>query len=178
MFTVYMKLLLSINIILLLVVSLSSSSNNFFVEEIMVQPLKYTIQRTGKLDFKRILNLSFKSSGYLTKLSVDEGDYFNKNQLLASMDVSELIQLKNSTYARLLQAKRDVNRINKLIVKQLSSERDLELALTSLETTRAAYKIAFYNLEKAQILEHQRRKADFIYQKCCVYVKYDQEERI
>jgi multidrug efflux system membrane fusion protein len=131
--------------------SFSASSQNYDLEQVIVEPYADTIKRTGKLDFKRTLNLSFKSSGYLTKLMVDEGQYFEKGQLIASLDTTELRQSKNSTYAQLLQAKREVNRQKKLIESGLNSEQDLDLALTREETTRASYQIAFYNLEKAQI---------------------------
>ena len=128
--------------------SFSSFSQSYDLEQVIVEPYADTIKRTGKLDFKRTLNLSFKSSGYLTKLSVDEGQYFEKDQLLASLDTTELLQNKNSTYAQLLQAKREVNRQRELLKNELSSQQELDLALTKIETTRSAYQIAFYNLEK------------------------------
>ena len=128
------------------------TANTYDMEEVLVEPYADIIKRTGKLDFKRTLNLSFKSSGYLTQLSVDEGDYFEKGQLLASLDVAELIERKNATYAQLLQAKREVNRITRLMEKNLSSEQELDLAKTRVDTIRADYKVAFYNLEKAQVI--------------------------
>ncbi|MFT5296168.1 MAG: multidrug efflux system membrane fusion protein [Colwellia sp.] len=131
--------------------SFSAFSQNYDLEQVIVEPYADTIKRTGKLDFKRTLNLSFKSSGYLTKLSVDEGQYFEKDQLLASLDTTELLQNKNSTYAQLLQAKREVNRQRELLKNELSSQQELDIALTKVETTRSAYQIAFYNLEKAQV---------------------------
>ena len=131
--------------------SFSSWSQSYDLEQVIVEPYADTIKRTGKLDFKRTLKLSFKSSGYLTKLLVDEGQYFEKDQLIASLDTTELIQSKNSTYAQLLQAKREVHRHKTLMENNLSSERDLDLAVTQVETTRAAYQIAFYNVEKAKI---------------------------
>jgi len=126
-------------------------SQSYDLEQVIVEPYADTIKRTGKLDFKRTLNLSFKSNGYLTKLSVDEGQYFEKGQLLASLDTTELLQNKNSTYAQLLQAKREVNREKKLLEQGLSSEQALDVALTQVETTRSVYQVAFYNLEKAQV---------------------------
>jgi len=146
-----MKLFHSL-LILFSCVTLSVTANTYNLEEIVVEPYADVIKRTGKLGFKRTLNLSFKSSGYLTKLSVDEGDYFEKGQLLASLDVAELIEQKNASYAQLLQAKREVNRITSLIEKNLSSEQELDLAKTRVDTVRADYKIAFYNLEKAQVV--------------------------
>ncbi len=120
--------------------------------KVEVEPYHQEIKRTGKLDFKRTLNLSFKSVGYLTGLSVDEGGYFAKGQTLAQLDVAELVEDKNSKYAQLMQAKREVNRIRALLAKKLSSQQQLDNALTLVETRRAAYKVAYYNLEKAQII--------------------------
>lgn len=131
--------------------SFSTFSQSYDLEQVIVEPYADTIKRTGKLDFKRTLNLSFKSSGYLTKLLLDEGQYFEKGQLIASLDTTELEHHKNSTYAQLLQAKREVNRHKKLMENELGSEQELDLAITQVETMRAAYQVAFYNLEKAQI---------------------------
>ena len=129
----------------------TSSIKKYHVEEISAEPFIETIKRIGKINFKRTLNLSFKTSGFLTQLSVDEGDVFSAKQLLATLDTAELKADKNAKYAQLLQAKRDVNRAKKLLAKQLSSEQALDNAETLVETTRAAYKIAFYNLDKAQV---------------------------
>lgn len=127
------------------------SAQQYDAESVSASPFMDVIQRTGKLDFKRTLSLSFKSGGYLTSLSVDEGDTFNRGDLLASLDTAELIATKNSTYAQLLQAKREVNRVRKLMAQNLSSDQELDRANTQVETTRAAYRVAFYNLEKSQV---------------------------
>ena len=146
------KLILSQISGLLIVISFFSYAQNFDTAVVDAVPFAEQIKRTGKLDFKRTLNMSFKSSGYLEKLKIDEGEYFKKGQLLASLDTAELVENKNSTYAQLMQAKRDVTRIRKLLEQKSSSERDLEEALTSVETTRASYQVAYYNLEKAQVI--------------------------
>ncbi|WP_440874895.1 efflux RND transporter periplasmic adaptor subunit [Thalassotalea sp. PLHSN55] len=127
-------------------------AQKFDTEDIFAAPYVEAIKRTGKLDFKRTLSLSFKSNGYLDTLSVDQGDVFKKGQVLAALEIDELIALKNASYAQLLQAKREVNRIQQLIDNNLSSEQELDKAETALETIRASYKVDFYNLEKAQII--------------------------
>ncbi|MCI2282254.1 HlyD family efflux transporter periplasmic adaptor subunit [Colwellia sp. MSW7] len=76
---------------------------------------------------------------------------FKENQLLAALDISELEAEKNAAYSRLLQAKRNIERVKTLMKKKLSSQRDLDDAITSVETTRANYRVANYNLEKAQL---------------------------
>jgi len=129
----------------------SAVSEGYQVTQIDPEPYTQVIQRTGKVDFARVVNLSFKTAGFLTDLKVDEGGYFKEKQLLAALDTSELKAEKNATYARLLQAKRNIERIKTLMEKGLSSQRDLDDAFTAVETTRSAYRVAYYNLEKAQI---------------------------
>ena len=127
------------------------AAQSYDTEIISAELYNDTIQRTGKLDYKRTLALSFKSTGYLDLLTVDEGDQFTKGQLLASLDITELKQQKNSNYAKLLQAKREVRRLSKLMDANLSSERDLDTAKTEVEVLRAAHELSNYSLDKAQI---------------------------
>lgn len=156
-----MRALLSISIIqlmmltvstLLLLSSFPSKAQQAKVEQVIPQLYVKKVSRTGKITFRRTQNLSFKTSGYLTRLNIDEGQRFEQEQVLASLDITELREEKNATYARLLQAKREVNRVTALLSKNLSSEKELDLAKTEVETTRAAYKVAYYNLEKSQIV--------------------------
>ncbi len=128
-----------------------AANDGYQLTQIEVEPYTQVIQRTGKVDFARVVNLSFKTAGFLTQLNVDEGGVFEAKTLLAALDTAELNAEKDAAYARLLQAKRNVKRIKTLIVKKLSSQRELDDALTAVETTRAAYRVAYYNLEKAQV---------------------------
>jgi len=144
--------LFSIVIVLLIISTVTSlSAQSYDTEVIRAERYSDIIERTGKLDYKRTSSLSFKSSGYLTLLNVDEGERFNKGQLLASLDITELKEAKNSYYAQLMQAKREVKRISQLIDNKLASERELDQAITQVETIRSAYKVSYYNLEKAQM---------------------------
>lgn len=136
----------------LLFSSYSALARNYEVTQVVPTSYSQSIKRSGKVDFKRVLRLSFKSTGYLNLLSVDEGDFFEKSQLLAALDTVELKEVKNARYAELLQAKRNVKRLTVLIEQNLSSEIELDQAQTQLETVRATYKVAYYNLEKAQVI--------------------------
>lgn len=129
----------------------SAAEEGYQLTQIEPEPYTQIIQRTGKVDFARVVNLSFKTAGFLTELNVDEGDIFEDKQLLAALDTSELQAEKNATYARLLQAKRNIERVKTLMNKNLSSQRELDDALTAVETTRSSYRVAYYNLQKAQI---------------------------
>ena len=126
-------------------------NEGYQVLQINAEPYIKVIKRTGKVNFRHTVKLSFKTAGFLTDLTVDEGDVFKAKQLLAALDTTELKAEKGATYARLLQAKRNIKRIKALLAKRLSSQRELDDALTEIETTRSVYRIAVYNLEKAQM---------------------------
>lgn len=146
-----MKLFSFVLILLLVSIATPLWAQLYDTEVISAELYSDTIQRTGKLDYKRTLNLAFKSSGYLTVLNVDAGDKFTKGQLLASLDITELNEQKNSHYAQLMQAKREVKRISQLMKGKLATERDMDAATTQVEITRSAYQVSYYNVEKAQI---------------------------
>ena len=141
----YLKLLL------LTIFCANAFGQNYETAKVVVEPFSDTIQRTGKLTFKNTVLLTFKTSGYLSKLSVDEGDAFKKGTILASLDTTEILADKNAKFAQLLQAKRELKRSKELLDKKLSSQQELDLAETQLETSRSSYQVAFYNLEKSEI---------------------------
>jgi multidrug efflux system membrane fusion protein len=147
-----MKSIISLLFFIFFIFSGWVGAQNYELAQISVTPYEKSIQRVGKVAFKRTLKLAFKSSGYLKKLSVDEGDFFSNKQLLASLNTEELKATKNSRYAQLLQAKREVNRVKKLIEQGLSSQQIMDQVQTNVETTRASYKIAYYNLEKSELI--------------------------
>ena len=129
----------------------SMPNESYQVTQVDVEPYIQVIKRTGKVNFRHTLNLSFKTAGFLTILNVNEGDVFEEKELLAALDTSELTADINAAYARLLQAKRNVERTEVMLAKKLSSQRELDDALTTVDTTRSAYRVTVYNLEKAQM---------------------------
>lgn len=147
-----MRIVLFLISLTLFILALPLYAQEYFEQTVTASELHNSFKKTGKLDFKRTSSLSFKTPGYLQTLSVDEGDYFKEGQILASLDTAELVADKNAKYAQLLNAKRNVNRIKKLIDSNLSSEQALDDANTMVEAARAAYQVAYYNLEKSQIV--------------------------
>jgi RND family efflux transporter MFP subunit len=146
-----MKRFFTVLTLLLILTANATLAQSYDTEMVTAELYSDTIERTGRLDYKRTLSLSFKSNGYLTLLKIDEGDQFTKGQLLASLDVTELKEEKNANYALLLQAKREVKRIGRLMDEKMASERDMDDAMTQAEARRATYQVSYYNLEKAQI---------------------------
>ena len=146
-----MKLFSLVFTLLLILLAKPLFAQNYDTAKISAEHYSDTIKRTGKLDFKRTLSLSFKSGGYLSLLDVDEGERFHKGQLLASLDITELKEEKKSRYAQLTQAKREVERTSRLMGKKMASERDMDVATAQVKTMQSAYQVSEYNLEKAQI---------------------------
>ena len=58
------------------------NSEGYQLSHISPEPYIQDIKRSGKVGFKRMVNLSFKTAGFLTKLNVDEGDIFKQKQLI------------------------------------------------------------------------------------------------
>lgn len=130
----------------------STQAQNYKTELIQVQPYAPLIERTGKLSFKRTSGLAFKSVGYLTDITVEEGEWFAQGDLLATLDTAELMADKNAKYSQLLHAKRELNRVKSLLAQNLGSEQQLDAAQTQVDISRSAYRVVYYNLEKAQIV--------------------------
>ena len=74
----------------------SMSNESYQVTHVNVEPYIQVIKRTGKVNFRHTVNLSFKTAGFLTQLNVDEGDTFEAKQLLAALDTAELTAEKNA----------------------------------------------------------------------------------
>lgn len=132
--------------------SSNESRQKYQVEQISAEIFQKQVKRIGRLSYKEIVNLSFKTGGYLELLAVDEGMVFKSERVLAKLDDFELTADKNAKYAALLQAKRDVKRQEELLNGALGSQSQLDLAQTQLKTQRAAFRVAEYNLTKAKII--------------------------
>jgi RND family efflux transporter MFP subunit len=139
-------------IVLVCIFTFNANAIEVKTERIHAQPLQTEWLKTGKTVFKHIQSLSFQRSGYLVTALVNEGEQFQQGDLLAALDLTELKEEKNSRYAELIQAKRDVVRLKKLLPQQLTTEQAIEQAQTREEIARSAYQIAYYNLEKARII--------------------------
>lgn len=132
-------------------VSTMAFAQEYAQQSFSPEPLIDKVTRTGKLEFKRTTALSFKTSGYLRSLKIDEGQVFKSKTQLAALDISELIEQKNAAYSRLVEAKKTLKRAKRLLNDGVGSEEAVDNAETLVETTRSDFKIANYNLEKSTI---------------------------
>ena len=137
-------------------ISALSCSNKVVKEEIPIRPVKYTEvaylggettrQFSGTAKTEKIINLSFRSSGIITKFDLNLGQKVRKNELLGTLDnvsarlsYESSIEGKNSSESQMNTAKLNLNRIRLLYEKGSASLSDYEAAKNSYKTAVASY---------------------------------------
>ena len=128
-------------------------------EEIVLRPVKYSEvsylggeksrQFSGTARTEKIINLSFRSSGIVTKLDMKLGQKVKKGQLLGTLDnvsarlnYESSISSKNSTESQMNTAKLSLNRMRTLYEKGSASLSDYEAAKNSYRTAVASFESA------------------------------------
>ena len=144
---------------LLMVILLMSCGEKEVKEEIVLRPVKYsevsylggekTRQFSGTAKTEKIINLSFRSSGIVTKLDMNLGQKVKKGQLLGTLDnvsarlnYESSISAKNSTESQMNTTKLSLNRMRTLYEKGSSSLSDYESAKNSYRTAVASFESA------------------------------------
>jgi multidrug efflux system membrane fusion protein len=125
-------------------------------EDVVLRPVKYSEVTflggdkvrsfSGTARTEKIINLSFRSNGIITKLDMKLGQKVNKGQLLGTLDnvsarlnYESAIESKNSSESQMNTAKLALNRIRTLYEKGSSSLSDYEAAKNSYRTAVASF---------------------------------------
>jgi RND family efflux transporter MFP subunit len=128
-------------------------------EAVVLRPVKYSEvsylggeksrQFSGTARTQKIVNLSFRSSGIVTKLDMKLGQNVKKGQLLGSLDnvsarlsFESSIASKNSAESQMNTAKLNLNRMRTLYEKGSASLSDYEAAKNSYRTAVASFESA------------------------------------
>ncbi|WP_299523027.1 efflux RND transporter periplasmic adaptor subunit [Winogradskyella sp.] len=142
--------------ILVLVILLSSCGEKEVKEDVVLRPVKYTEvgylggekarQFSGTAKTEKIINLSFRSSGIITKFDMKLGQDVKKGQLLGTLDnvaarlnYEASIESKNSAESQMNTAKLSLNRMRTLYEKGSASLSDYEAAKNSYRTAVASF---------------------------------------
>lgn len=105
----------------------------------------------GLVTNKAQSRLSFKTSGIVERLLVEDGQRVSKGDLLAQLDLSEIQAQKRQAQADYKQASLDVNRLERLVAQRVAPKDKLDNALTRKDKAKAALNIAEFNLKYSQI---------------------------
>jgi len=144
---------------LILVFALVSCGEKEVKEEVVLRPVKYgevsylggekSRQFSGTARTEKIVNLSFRSSGIITKLDMKLGQKVKNGQLLGTLDnvsarlsYESSISSKNSAESQMNTAKLSLNRMRTLYEKGSASLSDYESAKNSYRTAVASFESA------------------------------------
>ena len=101
---------------------------------------------SGTAKTEKIVNLSFRSTGIITKLDMKLGQKVNKGQLLGTLDnvsarlsYESAVESKNSSESQMNTAKLALNRMRTLYEKGSASLSDYESAKNSYRTAVASF---------------------------------------
>lgn len=125
-------------------------------EDLVLRPVKYSEVAflggdkvrsfSGTARTEKIINLSFRSNGIITKLDMKLGQKVNKGQLLGNLDnvsarlnYESALESKNSSESQMNTAKLALNRMRILYEKGSSSLSDYEAAKNSYRTAVASF---------------------------------------
>ncbi len=112
-------------VLFVLFAQISSASSNEILT-LSLEPFAKKSWRTGKLDFYRTYQYSFKSSGNIKSLTVDTGDQFDLGAALATVDTDDLSSELNQLLAEKAFINQEVKRLSKLAKIDAVSARDVE----------------------------------------------------
>lgn len=149
-----MKIVLRIFLFLLIVTAIGSMSYYFLIHQ--EEKKENLIMVSGNIEATEV-RLSFRVTGKITKLYVDEGYFVKKGDIVAQLDTDELEKTKNEAEARLRQvqaqlvkAEKDFRRSVKLFKSKVAPAEDLDTAKTNYQVAQSNVRASESTLELAK----------------------------
>ncbi|MBW7869088.1 MAG: efflux RND transporter periplasmic adaptor subunit [Brumimicrobium sp.] len=112
---------------------------------------KTTIEATGLFSTDDETLLSFKNGGIIERIYVKEGDFVKKGQLLASLNMTELMAKAEQVKAAIQKAERDYNRAEKLYKDSVATLEQFQNAKTQLDVIEQDWNTLQFNLRYSEI---------------------------
>lgn len=109
------------------------------------------IEVGGTLVFKREIELSFKTTGIISKIAVETGQEVRKDDILAFLDTTELEARKKEAAAALLLARIALNRQRALLTKGFASQAAVDTAAAAMARATALRDVSAFDVEKAKL---------------------------
>jgi HlyD family secretion protein len=134
-------ILLVVGFIVYKVKSGGSTTGNIQTDTVKKQDLQLTVLATGQVVSSTDLNLSFKTTGVVSKINVTEGDKVKAGQVLATLDQS-------SQSASLTSARGSVAQAEAAYQKVLAGSSSANVAVAQVNLTNAQASLA--NTQKQQ----------------------------
>ena len=121
------------------------------VAQVEEKMLAVPIHSIGKVFSQKESNLSFKTSGIIKTLHVNDGQKVSKGQVLASLDLSEIQGTLNKAQLAYEKAERDLKRVKNLYAEKVVTLETLENAQTAFDVAESDLKIVEFNFDYSVI---------------------------
>ena len=124
------------------------------VKTTMVKAVEYSdqIRTTGRLAFNNEYKMSFKTSGIVKTVFVNDGQYVKKGMLLASLKLNEIEANVNQAEFAFEKAKRDYERSEALYADSVATLEQLQNAKSQLQNTEMSLQTTRFNLKHSKIV--------------------------
>jgi membrane fusion protein, multidrug efflux system len=116
------------------------------------EELAVPVHISGVLQAEAEMKLSFKIGGIIQSLKVEEGMRVRKNQVLASLNLTEINATLAQATAAFQKAERDLKRVENLYADTVVTLEQLENVKTAMDVAVANLRMAEFNQKHAQIL--------------------------
>ena len=123
-----------------------------YIADIKKEERPLPIRTSGRLATKAEIRLSFKISGIIEGLYVDEGAYVRKGARLARLNLAEIDAQVLQATSSLEKAKRDLGRVEGLYKDSVATLEQYQDAQTGVDIAKANVKIASFNRKHAEIV--------------------------
>lgn len=121
------------------------------VASLEAQQIPNTIVATGLVSTEDQASYSFKIGGVISRINVDEGQFFRKGQLLATLNTTEIDAGLAQADLNVAKAQRDYSRAHNLYKDSVFSLEQLQNSKTSLDVAQKTKQATAFNEKYARI---------------------------
>ena len=122
------------------------------VNEISRQAISSNFHTTTTLEARNEADIISRVTGIIEQLTVEEGDFVKKGQLLAKIDPRRYQLALNKANAELAGIKQELQRFNSMVQKKLVSEQSAAKLKFQYQAAIAARDLAALDLQDSQII--------------------------
>ncbi len=123
-----------------------------FVEELTATTDAIPIYAIGRVASDVETKLSFKTGGYISRMTAREGDYVRQGKMLASLRTEEIDAQVLKAERALSKSQRDLERVTNMYNDSVATLENVQDLTTLVEVTEADVKVARYNRQYSRIV--------------------------
>ena len=106
---------------------------------------------SGEVSAGMEMNVTFRSPGTLQSVYVKPGSFIKQGTLIASLDAREYELAYDAAKSKYDQVSGEVDRVKELYARNSVAKNDYDKAIAGLETVKALYETAKYQLEDTKL---------------------------